>query len=128
MSTSIPITDLGYDSHVQCFLGWLGVQTDVNPIPRDGGPENSLNLWGDQNDFEWEILCDYGAAYTLMELLADRFGIGFMGDLHKTPSSRVSTASTRCWMRPGAASTPAGSSTSGPRRLRWTACWTTGRT
>jgi hypothetical protein len=83
VDTSIPITDLGYDSHVQCFLGWLGVQTDVNPIPRDGGPENSLNLWGDQNDFEWEILCDYGAAYSLMELLADRFGTGFMGDLHQ---------------------------------------------
>jgi hypothetical protein len=83
VDTSIPITDLGYDSHVQCFLGWLGVQTDVNPIPRDGGPENSLNLWGDQNDFEWEILCDYGAAYTMMELLADRFGEGFMGDLHQ---------------------------------------------
>ncbi len=80
---SIPITDLGSDSHVQCFLGWLGVATDFNPIPRDGGPENSLNLWGDQNDFEWEILCDYGAAYTMMELLADRFGEGFMGDLHQ---------------------------------------------
>ncbi|MGH2640193.1 MAG: peptidase M6 [Actinomycetota bacterium] len=80
---SIPITELGHDSHIQCFLGWLGVQTDVNPIARDGGPENSLNLWGDQNDFEWEILCDYGAAYTMMELLADRFGEGFMGDLHQ---------------------------------------------
>jgi Immune inhibitor A peptidase M6 len=78
-----PITELGYDSHVQCFLGWLGVQTDVNPIPRDGGPENSLNLWGDQNDFEWEILCDYGAAYTIMELFADRFGQDFMSDLHQ---------------------------------------------
>ena len=80
---SIPITDLGYDSHVQCFLGWLGVQSEFNPIPRDGGPENSLNLWGDQNDFEWEILCDYGAAYTMMLLLADRFGPDFMGDLHR---------------------------------------------
>jgi Immune inhibitor A peptidase M6 len=80
---STPITELGYDSHVQCFLGWLGVETDVNPIPRDGGPENSLNLWGDQNDFEWEILCDYGAAYSMMELLADRFGDGFMGELHR---------------------------------------------
>ena len=80
---TIPITELGYDSHVQCFLGWLGVQTDVNPIPRDGGPENSLTLWGDQNDFEWEILCDYGAAYTMMELLADRFGSAFMGELHR---------------------------------------------
>jgi Immune inhibitor A-like, MAM domain len=80
---SIPITDLGSDSHIQCFLGWLGVQTEFNPIPRDGGPENSLTLWGDQTDFEWEILCDYGAAYTMMELLADRFGSDFMGELHR---------------------------------------------
>jgi hypothetical protein len=80
---SIPITDLGSDSHIQCFLGWLGVQTEFNPIPRDGGPENSLTLWGDQTDFEWEILCDYGAAYTMMELLADRFGADFMGELHR---------------------------------------------
>ncbi len=80
---TIPITDLGYDSHVQCFLGYLGVQTDFNPIPREGGPEQSLNLWGDQTDFESEILCDYGAAYTMMELLASRFGPGFMGELHR---------------------------------------------
>src|SRR5215207_1578381 len=83
VNPATPITELGYDSHVQCFLGWLGVQTDVNPIPRDGGPENSLTLWGDQNDFEWEILCDYGAAYTMMELLDDRFGDDFMGELHR---------------------------------------------
>jgi Immune inhibitor A peptidase M6 len=80
---SIPITDLGSDSHIQCFLGWLGVQTEFNPIPRDGGPENSLTLWGDQTDFEWEILCDYGAAYSMMELLADRFGPDFMGAFHR---------------------------------------------
>ncbi|MGZ8632108.1 MAG: peptidase M6 [Actinomycetota bacterium] len=82
---SVPITDLGYDSHVQCFLGYLGVQTDFNPIPRDGGPENSLTLWGDQTDFESEILCDYGAAYTMMESLAGRFGEDFMGELHRDP-------------------------------------------
>jgi hypothetical protein len=80
---TIPITDLGYDSHIQCFLGYLGVQTEFNPIPRQGGPENSLNLWGDQTDFESEILCDYGAAYSMMLLLADRFGPDFMGDLHR---------------------------------------------
>ncbi len=80
---STPITDLGFDSHIQCFLGYLGVQTDFNPLPRQGGPEQSLNLWGDQTDFEAEILCDYGAAYTMMELLADRFGPEFMGELHR---------------------------------------------
>ncbi len=82
---SVPITDLGYDSHIQCFLGYLGVQTDFNPIPRQGGPENSLTLWGDQTDFESEILCDYGAAYTMMEFLAGRFGADFMGAFHRDP-------------------------------------------
>ena len=82
---STPITDLGYDSHIQCFLGYLGVQSDFNPIPRQGGPENSLTLWGDQTDFESEVLCDYGAAYTMMEYLADRFGGDFMGEFHRDP-------------------------------------------
>jgi len=83
VDTRIPITQTGFDSHVQCFLGYLGVQTPANPLPRGGGPENSLNLWGDQTDFESEILCDYGAAYTMMELLADRFGTDFMSALHR---------------------------------------------
>jgi len=80
---SIPVTTLGFDSHTQCFLGWLGVQTDANPIPAEGGPEQSLNLWGDQTDAESEVLCDYGAAATMMHLLADRFGPGFMGEFHR---------------------------------------------
>ena len=77
-----PITQIGFDSHVQCFLGWLGVQTDANPIPREtGGPENSLTVWEDQGDDE--ILCDYGAAYTMMEFLAGRYGTDFMTALHR---------------------------------------------
>jgi Immune inhibitor A peptidase M6 len=83
----VPIDELGYDSHVQCFLGYLGVETPFNPIPREGGPENSLTLWGDQTDHEAEILCDYGAAYTFMEFLHDRYGNGFMGDLHRDDRS-----------------------------------------
>jgi hypothetical protein len=77
-----PIDDLGFDSHVQCFLGWLAVATPANTIPRDGGPENSLTLWGDQADYESEVLCDYGAAYTFMEYLAHQFGARFMTRLH----------------------------------------------
>jgi hypothetical protein len=78
---SVPITEIGFDSHIQCFLGYLGVQTPANPNPRDGGPENSLTLWQDQGF--GEILCDYGAAYSLMELLAGRYGSGFMSTLHR---------------------------------------------
>ncbi|MGH2808643.1 MAG: choice-of-anchor J domain-containing protein, partial [Actinomycetota bacterium] len=78
---SVPITDIGTDSHVQCFLGYLGVETPANPVPREGGPENSLTAWGDQGDDE--ILCDYGAAYTLMEFLRDSYGRPLMTRLHR---------------------------------------------
>jgi hypothetical protein len=77
---STPIQQIGYDSHIQCFLGWLSVQTPANPNPSKGGPENSLTRWGDQGD--GEILCDYGAAYTMMEFLAGRYGVKFMSALH----------------------------------------------
>jgi hypothetical protein len=79
----LPITDKGFDSHVQCFLGNLGIPTPANPNPDTDptGPENSLTLWGDQGDAE--ILCDYGAAYSMMEFLAGRYGSGFMQALHR---------------------------------------------
>jgi len=82
---SKPITQTGFDSHVQCFLGWLDTLTPANPIPRKGGPENSLTLWGDQTDFESEVLCDYGAAFSFMEYLHDQFGDQFMKDFHLDP-------------------------------------------
>src|SRR5215210_6680893 len=85
---STPITESGFDSHVQCFLGWSSVPTPANPNPRPGGPENSLTVWGDQVfDHEQEILCDYGAAYTFMEYLVARFGTGFMTFLHRDPEN-----------------------------------------
>lgn len=79
---SLPIQNVGFDSHIQCFLGFNDVVTPANPIPREGGPENSLTLWGDQTDFESEILCDYGAAYSFMEYLAGRFGHDLLTGLH----------------------------------------------
>jgi hypothetical protein len=82
---SKPITQIGFDSHVQCFLGWLNTLTPANPLPRNGGPENSLTLWGDQTDYEAEVLCDYGAAFSFMEYLHDQFGGQFMKDLHLEP-------------------------------------------
>jgi hypothetical protein len=84
---SKPITDTGFDSHTQCFLGWLSVQTPANPNPRAGGPENSLTRWGDQGD--GEILCDYGAAYTMMEYLRGRFGPRTMTLLHNGQANGI---------------------------------------
>ena len=33
---SLPITDQGFDSHIQSFLGYYGIRTPANPNPRDG--------------------------------------------------------------------------------------------
>src|SRR6266508_2632376 len=78
-----PITDLHFDSHIQCFQGYNSVQTAANPNPRPGGPENSLTLWGDQVfDHEQEILCDYGAAYSFLLWLADTYGDEVLTRLH----------------------------------------------
>jgi hypothetical protein len=78
----VPVTQKGFDSHVQCFLGWLRQSSTFNPIPREqSGPENSLTLWGDQGPAE--TLCDYGATYTMMEYLHGQFGTPFMTRLHR---------------------------------------------
>lgn len=79
-----PVSQIGFDSHLQCFMGNLITQTDANPNPRGGGPENSLTLWGDQGD--GEILCDYGAAFSMMEYLKSQYGSAFMTALHRNPA------------------------------------------
>lgn len=81
---TIPIDEVGYSSHIQCFLGWTEQLTLANPNPAEhAGPENSLTAWGDQNDAESEILCDYGAANSIMEYLQGRYGDEFMSALHR---------------------------------------------
>jgi hypothetical protein len=82
---TIPVTQIGFDSHIQGFLGFNDVLTPANPIPRPGGPENSLTLWGDQTDYPTEVFSDYGAAYTFMEYLHGLFGTEFMRNLHLNP-------------------------------------------
>jgi hypothetical protein len=79
------IDELGFDSHVQCLLGWLAVATPFNPQPRGGGPENSLTRWSDEGDAE--ILCDYGAAYAFVHFLADRYGTAAAGALFREPAA-----------------------------------------
>jgi Immune inhibitor A peptidase M6 len=84
-----PVTDIHFDSHIQCFQGFNGVATPANPNPRPGGPENSLNLWGDQDfDHEAEILCDYGAAYSFLLWLADSYGDAVLTRLHNDSANQ----------------------------------------
>ncbi len=80
-ATQKTIDELGWDGHIQTFLGWRLKQTPFNQIPQpNGGPENSLTAWDDQGPLE--TLADYGATFTFHELLAHRYGSPFMSDLH----------------------------------------------
>src|ERR671918_2282732 len=78
---SRPITSRRFESATQCFLGNLGTPTGPNPNPGAGGPENSLTEWQDQGADE--ILCDYGAANTFMQMLADDYRRPFMRRVHR---------------------------------------------
>jgi hypothetical protein len=76
------VFDKGGDSHLYCYQGFGSVQTPFNPNPRDcGGPENSLNLWGEGTPSQ--VLSDYGNAYSFMLFLFDRYGVEFMSRLHQ---------------------------------------------
>lgn len=78
----LTVFEKGGDSHIYCYQGFGTVQTPFNQNPRDcGGPENSLNLWGEGGNPN-AVLADYGHAYSLMQYLFDRFGAEFMSKLH----------------------------------------------
>lgn len=82
---SVPITETGFDSHIQCLYGYTAEAHPTNPIPaQDAGPENSLTWWQDQGSDE--ILCDYGAAYTMLEYLVGQFGTDAATFLHNDPA------------------------------------------
>jgi hypothetical protein len=77
------VFDRGADSHIYCFQGFGIVQTQFNPNPRDcGGPENSLNLWGEGGNFN-AVLADYGNAYSFVLFLFDRYGTDIVSRLHR---------------------------------------------
>jgi hypothetical protein len=76
------VFDKGADSHLFCYQGFGIVQTPFNPNPRDcGGPENSLNLWG-EGDNPNALLADYGNAYAFLLFLYDRYGKDIISRLH----------------------------------------------
>jgi hypothetical protein len=79
---TIPVTKVGFERSIACFLGWVSDRTPANPFPFPAGPENSLTLWGDQTDHEGEILCDYGVVGMFMGYLAEQYGQDFLSRLH----------------------------------------------
>ncbi len=79
---TVPVGEVGFSSHVQCFLGWLADPSPAGPSPSVGGPENSLTIWGDQSDSPSEILCEYGAVGTFVGYLAQQYGEDFLSRLH----------------------------------------------
>ena len=82
VDSTATVFDRGADSHLYCFQGFGIVQTAFNPNPRDcGGPENSLNLWGEDNNPN-AVLADYGNAFSMMLFLFDRYGPDIISTLH----------------------------------------------
>jgi hypothetical protein len=78
------VFDKGADSHIFCYQGFGTVQTAFNPNPRDcGGPENSLNLWGEDQGNANAVLADYGNAYSFMLYLYDHYGTDIISRLHR---------------------------------------------
>jgi hypothetical protein len=93
VDASATVFDRGADSHLFCFQGFGTVQTAFNPNPRDcGGPENSLNLWG-EDDNPNAVLADYGNAYEFLLFLYDRYGTDIISRLHND-GARQGLAST----------------------------------
>jgi hypothetical protein len=83
VDTTATVFDRGADSHIFCFQGFGAVKTTFNPNPRDcGGPENSLNLWGEGSNPN-AVLADYGNAYSFMLYLYDHFGLDIISRLHQ---------------------------------------------
>lgn len=76
---TIPPDDPAADSHLACFAGFLGEDF--------GGPENSLTQWEDQGGPE--VLCDYGAAYSMMQYLRSQYGADFLSALHREDANGI---------------------------------------
>jgi hypothetical protein len=79
VDTTLPPTAPDADSHIGCFQGYLPESY--------GGPENSLTAWEDQGGPE--VLCDYGAAYSMMMYLHSHYGEDFMSALHTEPANGI---------------------------------------
>ncbi|GAB6903526.1 immune inhibitor A domain-containing protein [Kineosporia succinea] len=83
-NSTATVNQRGHDNHLICYQGWGPVQTPYNPNPRDcGGPQNSLNLWGEDTGNAASIVADYGHPYALMLYLRDHYGPQAISELHR---------------------------------------------
>jgi hypothetical protein len=81
--TRATVFQKGQESHLTCYNGFGTVGTRFNPNPQAcGGPQNSLTMWGDEGEGS-EILADYGAAWSFLLYLRDRYGAKVIEDLHR---------------------------------------------
>jgi hypothetical protein len=97
-TADIPVTQTGFDAYIQCLLGNTSIQTPANPNPREGGPENSLTVWGDQGQGS-EILCDYGAGFSFMLYLEAQYGRDFLSALHRDGRQGLDSLATLLRLR-----------------------------
>lgn len=102
-----PVTEIGYDRHSQCFLG--------NVPDLEGGPENSLTLWGDAR----ESNCDYGAVYSFMEYVHRRFGTRMMTALHRGDANGLAGLQEALGRRADAREVLHGWAASLARKVNW---------
>ncbi len=65
------INEVGYESAIQSFYGFVAQVIGGAPIARSGA-ENSLTDWGDQGDAE--ILADYGIVNAFMLYVDEHYG------------------------------------------------------
>ncbi|MGQ0845895.1 MAG: peptidase M6 immune inhibitor A [Sporichthyaceae bacterium] len=81
--TRATVFQKGQESHLTCYNGFGTVGTRFNPNPQAcGGPQNSLTMWGDEGEGS-EILADYGAAWSFLLYVRDKYGAKILEDLHR---------------------------------------------
>ncbi len=77
------VLEKGADRRILCFQGFGTVKGNGNPAPKAcGGPQNALTLWGDEGGGD-TLLADQGQVWSFVLYLKDRFGAGFVTDVHR---------------------------------------------
>ncbi|WP_228004005.1 choice-of-anchor J domain-containing protein [Amycolatopsis sp. YIM 10] len=71
------------DFRINCYQGFGSVQTPYHNARDCGGPENSLNLWG-----EGKPPSDIGHAFSFLMYLYDHYGVDLISRMHRDGSAQ----------------------------------------